>query len=317
MSQRLFLPLFAAGAALALLAASLSVTTTRDVEAQEEVAIEQTVAAAVNAWNSQDVINFLLRFTDQGFEAEFGFSKSDLQGVAAMIGDPPIVEYTVENVVVTDGTATAAVHLNFAPGFSESNEWSFVLSGTEWKVDGSTPIAPEIPEGATVVDVQLDEYEFIYDQAAVEAGGDIAFSIENIGEEDHEFVLLHLTTDAPLSELLESEEEEPEGIEFLTFAMAGPGESTAAVLPGPLEDGRYGLVCFLPAPDGTPHAFLGMVSEFNVGDSTGEGAAPIAPPNTGNGGLADVSGAPSPALLAVSAIFMLIALTSLVPVIRR
>jgi uncharacterized cupredoxin-like copper-binding protein len=272
----------------------------REVDAQEEGAIEATVGAVVNAWNARDVGNFVSFWTEQGFEAEFGFSKSDLQQLAAMIGEPPIVDYTVENIVITDGTATADVMLSFGV-FSQSEEWTFVLNGAKWQIDDTEAIAPEIPAGANVVDVQLDEYQFIYDPAQLADGGEVAFSIENVGEQNHEFVLLELTTDTPLSELLQSEEDEPEGLEFIAATEAGPGESTAVVVPD-LEPGHYALVCFLPSPDGTPHAFLGMTSEFNVGSgsgaSTGSGTE-ITPPNTGDGGLkASVTSANTSLLLA-------------------
>jgi hypothetical protein len=181
-------------------------------------------------------------------------------------------------------------------------------------VDNVVRLAPEIPSGATEVDVLLDEYEFIFDPSTITAGDTVAFPVENIGEEAHEFVLFRLTTEAPLLELLESEEEEPEGIEFLAFAEADPGESNVAVPSQPLAAGRYGVVCFFPAPDGTPHAFLGMTAEFNVGAGGGT-VTPITPPNTGECGLAG-AGDPLPrnAAIALGAVLMAVALWNLRPV---
>ena len=301
-----------AGVLIVLGAAGLS--TTRDAAAQEEGAIEATVQAAVNAWNARDVGNFLNYWTEKGFEAEFGFPRSDIPQVSEIIGDPPIIASTVENIAVTDGTATADVSLNFGP-FSENAHWSLILEGGRWKIDDTASIAPEIPAGATVVDVQLDEYEFTYDQTAIAAGGNIAFGIENIGEESHELVLFQITTDAPFLDLLQSEEEEPEGIEFLGAGEADPGESSAVVLSEPLEAGRYGIVCFFPSPDGTPHAFLGMVSEFNVGAG---GVSPITPPSTGSGGLAGSVSEEWPRVTFVlGAVLMMVGLLSLVPASRR
>ena len=31
-----------------------------------------------------------------------------------------------------------------------------------------------------------------------------------------------------------------------------------------VEPGNYGLVCFIPSADGTPHAMLGMMNEITV-----------------------------------------------------
>ena len=273
-------------AGLLIITGVVGLASPRDAAAQEEAAIEATVQAIENAWNSGDAFGFRDFFTEQGFESEFGFPKSDVQQLAEIIGEPPVTA-TVENVILTDGTATADISLDFSGAFSEQAQWTFVLADGRWRVDSTLTIAPEIPEGSTVVDVQLDEYEFIYDPAAIAAGDSVAFSIENIGEENHEFVLFRLTSSEPLLDLLE--QEEPEGVEFLAATEAGPGESTAAIIPGTLAAGRYGIVCFFPSPDGTPHAFLGMASEFNVGAGGGtvspSDPSPISPPNTGDGGL--------------------------------
>jgi len=312
MPRRFLLALVGVTAGLLLIAASLAPASPQEVEAQEEGAIEATVQAGINAWNSHDVGNFLGVFTEQGFQSAFGVSKSDVQQVSEIIGDPPILDFSVENIVVADSTATAEVVLSFGD-FSQSELWTFILTGTRWQINDTASIAPEIPAGATVVDVQLDEYEFMYDQTAIAAGGNIAFGIENIGEEAHELVLFRITTDAPLLDLLQSEEEEPEGIEFLAAGEADPGESSAVVLSAPLGAGRYGIVCFFPSPDGTPHAFLGMVSEFNVG-----GAGPITPPSTGSGGLAgSVSEEWPRAALVLGAVLVMVGLLSLVPAGRR
>ena len=296
---------------------AVGLTATRDVAAQEEAGIEATVQAVVNAWNARDVGNFLARWTEQGFQAEFGFSKSDVAQLGEFIGSEPIESFTVSNVSVTGDTATADVDLFFAGGPPESNVFTFIREDGRWLIDNSEPIVPDIPAGATVVDVQLDEYQFIFDPAPIQAGDTVAFPIENIGEEAHEFVLFRITSDAPLLELLESEEEEPEGIEFMAFAEAEPGESNVAIPGGPLEAGRYGVVCFFPSPDGTPHAFLGMVSEFNVG-STGGGVSPITPPSTGSGGLLyGVDNGVPGALLAAGAALLTMGLLSLIPAARR
>jgi hypothetical protein len=313
MAGRLVKPATGIIAAVLLVAGAIGLSSSpRDAAAQEEAAIQATVQAIENAANSRDVGNFLNFWTDQGFEAEFGFPKSDLQELSETIGDP--ITLTASNIVVEDGTATADIELFFGT-FTEHQQWTFVLNSGRWQVDNIVRLAPEIPAGATVVDVQLDEYEFIHDPVDVAAGGNIAFAIENIGQEAHELVLFRLDTTAPLLELLESEDEEPEGLEFLAFAEADPGESSAALPSSPLTAGRYGIVCFFPAPDGTPHAFLGMVSEFNVG---GGGTSPITPPSTGNGGLAKAGDSlPWQAAIALGAVLMTVSLWNLKAVRKR
>ncbi len=106
------------------------------------------------------------------------------------------------------------------------------------------------------------EYEFQLAPATV-AEGEYTFVLENTGEEPHELYLAYITGPQSIEEIIELPEKE---IGKLTQAVnrveAQPGESAefaAALVPG-----RFGYVCFVEAPDGTPHAFLGMRGEFTV-----------------------------------------------------
>ena len=307
MFNRFLTPTARIAAGLLILVGAFGLSTAREASAQQEAEILATVQAIENAWNSHDAFTFREFFTEQAFESEFGFSKSDIEQVAATIGDPPIM-LTAENISVENGTASADVLLDF-DFFTSREHWTFTSIDGRWVIDSATEIAPEIPEGSTVVEVQLDEYAFIYDASAVEAGQSVAFAMENIGEEAHEFVLLRVTSNAPLLDLLATDDDEPEGLEFLVFAEADPGASNVAIPPGPLDAGRYAVVCFFPAPDGTPHAILGMVSEFNVGS----GASTISPPNTGDGGLLEGSsvGLTSAAALTLGSSLLVLGLVGL------
>jgi uncharacterized cupredoxin-like copper-binding protein len=117
------------------------------------------------------------------------------------------------------------------------------------------PVAVEIPVTAVEYEFQDVEDELI--------SGETSFRLDNAGEEPHEFSLARITGDQPLEELLQLPEEEVgEFIEDAGRAFAEPGDSD--FLEVELEPGRYGYVCFVEAPDGTPHAFLGMSGEFTV-----------------------------------------------------
>ena len=76
---------------------------------------------------------------------------------------------TAENISVDNGTASADVLLDF-DFFTSREHWTFISIDGRWVIDDTAEIAPEIPEGSNVVEVQLDEYAFIYDASAVEAG---------------------------------------------------------------------------------------------------------------------------------------------------
>jgi plastocyanin len=126
----------------------------------------------------------------------------------------------------------------------------------------------------------------------VESGAELTFVNDSSGEV-HEIVLMKIADgeERSIQELLELPEEESESLaEFQGVLVALPGENGA----NPegegdsitvTEAGRYALICFIPQGadpavveeamagggegppdmgDGTPHAFLGMVAEFEV-----------------------------------------------------
>ena len=314
-----------AGIALAL--GSLTYTD-RQAQAQTpEEDIVATVEAAVAAWNAQDWDAFTALFTSRGLGEFFGIGEDD--DAAAILAEEfaftgPIVSSTVTDLFVTSGNASGIVELQFGSGFGIYEEWSFLFMDGGWKINGTEPASRPIPEGVPVVDMVLQEYAFVYNEAAIlAADGNFAFDVTNIGQEEHEIVIFGIDSNDSLLEILQSSSEPespddlPPGLEFVTFGgVFEPGQDGTVVLDQPLTAGRYGLVCFLPAPDGTPHAFLGMVSEFEIGalapDDDDDGAAPIRPPSTGDAGLLGTgAGTTTSVLYGVALILVLGGITGL------
>jgi hypothetical protein len=261
---------------------------------------EDTVRAAVAAWNARDVTRFVSLFTPEALREEFGPTAEE--DLPMFIGSIPISFRSISNVQIAGNNASAVVELTFGIAI-QREQWSFVLSGGIWKVAGFGDQLPvPIPAGVTKVDVRMVEYAFIYDKALA-SRGNIAFDAVNAGAEEHELVLARITSNRSLLEIAQSEDE-PEDIEFMAGAGPwDPGERGTVVLTQPLAAGRYGLFCFIEAPDGTPHALLGMMSDFNVGTSAG----PISPPSTGNAGLLANDGVSS-AMLVAGALLLVISL---------
>jgi hypothetical protein len=269
--------------------------------------IAAMLAEAQAAWNAGDVEGFLSHWTDKGLMEEFEATREELTetlpGDMEELGE--ITSLTVSELFVTSGNANGIVEAHFESGFSLYEKWSFLFQ-LEWLIDGAEPAQREtLPAGVTPVDLRLQEYAFVYDADAVRSGN-FAFQVSNIGEESHEVVIFEITSGDSLGDVVESiaasgEEETPEGVEFITFGgFFDPGEEGTTLLPEPLDAGSYGLICFVPAPDGTPHAFLGMVSEFTVGTGAGGGGT-ITPPSTGDGGLVSGAGTSDRLLLAAAA----------------
>jgi hypothetical protein len=285
-------------AGLVLGAGALGMQTDR-AQAAPEDDITATFEAAVAAWNAQDAEAFADLFTDAGLLNAFDLTRDELDVLEEeMASTGPIANATISDIFATSGQATAIVDIQFEQGFSIFEEWGFLFDFTAggWLINHSETASRPIPEGVPAVQMLLDEYSFNYNAAAIQAAdGNFAFQVSNVGEEEHEIVLFEITTSAPLGDVVDAiaesgEDEQPEGvgaIEFLGFFT--PGTDGTAIPSAPLAQGRYGLICFIPAADGTPHAFLGMVSEFTVGQEAGGGSTPITPPSTGDAGLLGAS----------------------------
>ncbi|MEX1162776.1 MAG: hypothetical protein WEB03_04275 [Nitriliruptor sp.] len=135
--------------------------------------------------------------------------------------------------------------------------FGFPLSACGEEVEGADPDAAQVAVTAT-------DYAFeIGDVAA----GPTAFTMTNEGEEPHFMYVVRLNEGATLEEALaaEADGEDPDA-----FIAEDVGESATvggggtAVLNADLEPGTYGMLCFIPSPDGQPHANLGMAEGFVV-----------------------------------------------------
>jgi plastocyanin len=150
------------------------------------------------------------------------------------------------------------------------------------------------PVGGTI-EVTGTEYSFQNVPALVAPGAELTF--RNEGEEVHEMIVVQVVEGETrtLEEILELPEEESDALiaQFMGVLIDTPsgatfnpeGEGTSITV---TEPGRYAVVCFLPQgldeatfesamaeadpnaegpppfPEGTPHALLGMASEFTV-----------------------------------------------------
>jgi hypothetical protein len=252
--------------------------------------IEALFNAAVEEWNAGDTDAFASHFTAEGLAYQFdGVEPAEAQeavaGAREEIGK--MTAATITDIEVDGGDASAAVEITFESGYELFEEWEFLLENVVWLIGPGSPLYRPIPAGVPAVDMTLQEYAFVYDQAAL-TSGNFGFNVTNQGQQDHEVVIVGLEDGAALSDVVDSVEETgelPAEAELVLFGgIFEPGTTGTAILPERLEPGRYALVCFLPSPDGIAHAVLGMQAEFTVDSEAG-----VSAPNTGDAGLADPS----------------------------
>jgi hypothetical protein len=189
------------------------------------------------------------------------------QEAAPFIGEDPL---EIQELNVTDSSEDSATveMIAASTGILEGDLLELTKDGDEWTVSDLQlfAVSPEVPSGYETYDMALNEFSFTIDGQV--ASGQAAFATSNEGEQPHEALLAKLDPELNLEEALMSEEQ-PEGLEVIggVFGVE-PGDSYNLVYTEPLEAGRYVFVCFLPdlteGPEGTPHAFKGMVQEFNI-----------------------------------------------------
>ncbi|HWB71706.1 MAG TPA: hypothetical protein VG452_05770, partial [Egibacteraceae bacterium] len=122
----------------------------------------------------------------------------------------------------------------------------------------SAPLPPSPP----TIHGSMDEYRFAIADETVPAGR-VVFSMANVGQVEHRLSLIPLPADFPPIEQQVQSPERRFVEQLAAIPPTSPGEEAAFAVD--LQPGRYGIACFMVAPDGTSHAEKGMVAEFRVG----------------------------------------------------
>jgi hypothetical protein len=136
--------------------------------------------------------------------------------------------------------------------------------GIDHSEDGAPEGDEEPAEGATEVEVTATDYAFELPESV--AAGATALVLRNDGEEAH-FMIVERILQGTLEEALafEGDADEAGLTEFVGVSgLAAPGGEDTEVANVELEAGNYALLCFVPAADGTPHAYMGMAQAFTV-----------------------------------------------------
>lgn len=231
------------------------------------VAAEAATLNGIHCLNSGDAVAFAALFTPEALMEECG-TTNVYDAPMCFGGNVSISEYEVSDVQVhDDGRVSVDLVLQFGSYITHERQFYVVAEDGSYRLDLSPDLPVEIPEGATVIDGELADYEFILGQTSAPAG-DIAFNVTNTGEYPHEMVMLQLPDGVTVEALLEDESLFAE-VQFFGFTFAGPGQAAMPLVFADLEPGTYTLVCFVDVPEGVPHVMRGMVAEFEVTEAGG------------------------------------------------
>ena len=113
----------------------------------------------------------------------------------------------------------------------------------------------------------MKEFAFDFDDEDFVTGKDLVLKISNTGDQQHFLGMAKIPEGSDLQQLLMSDEE-PEGFEEIGYTNTfNPGDKADVGIKTRLTAGRYIFFCFISDeddPEGTPHAFKGMISDFTV-----------------------------------------------------
>lgn len=180
---------------------------------------------------------------------------------AVAVAGPPLIQADGDLVaglaVVAEDDVEAAVE--------EIDAWEADNCGLEHEPPVDDELAT-IDPAATRVDVTASEYTFDFPTEL--SAGRTSFVLTNSGQEAHFMLLSQLAEGHTLEEALAFEGDPEEaglltGVEFES-GLAAPGGDDEETVTADLPAGSWAMLCFLPGPDGTPHAFSGMAVAFTV-----------------------------------------------------
>lgn len=173
------------------------------------------------------------------------------------VAGPPLIAAGSDQVAFFNAFAVDEVEAAVAEIDAWEKENCKIPHDEEGAGEGATR---EIDPAATRKNVSMLEYEFDFDEPV--AAGPTSLVATSNGAQAHFLLLVKLPEGVTLEKALKSEDTQFEGEWSSGLAAAGGIDEEALTLN--LEPGTYGMLCFIPDPDGTPHAMKGMAKEFTV-----------------------------------------------------
>jgi hypothetical protein len=234
------------------------------------------LAACLTAGDAETVTELV---TDRYLaDAYGGGERMTREDYVALAPSAPVIPVTVVSVgqieFASADTATAQV-ITVQGNQLRTEDWTFLFQRNRqssatptagdghWLVHQVALLPSTAPDGASSAQAVESDGSIAITPNPI-PGPDVIFTVENIGEETHEFLVLRLVEGATLAELIRPTSDTfPVDIEFIGQETIPAGETGTLVLVG-LEPGDYTVVCLLPDADGVPHLALGETADFTI-----------------------------------------------------
>ncbi len=229
--------------------------------------VEGVVANLAACLNSGDYVAYAALHTPAGLLDECG-TTNVYDAPMCFGGSPPVSNVVVSDVQVHDDGRVSA-DVTYQLGSFLAHERFIFVAGDDgaYLLDASPELPVDVPEGATVIDGEMADYEFILSETSAPAG-DIAFNVTNTGQYPHEVVVLQLPEGITVEDVF-ADESLVEQVQFFGFTYSEPGVEAPPLVMVDMEPGIYTLVCFIDEPEGIPHVMRGMILEFEVTEAGG------------------------------------------------
>ncbi len=190
----------------------------------------------------------------------------------ALVKDVPPVStriVAIANVRIQGGKSATAIVESVVGNQLLHERWSFTISSavrqgeTGWQVDGQEAMTVEPPDGASSLEVAMEENAFGLVETEVR-GPDLVLKGRNGGAEDHEMLVVRLRRGTTTGDILRAPGPGlPRGATFVGQVTV-PADDRAEMVLVDLDPGTYTIIDLLPAPNGTPHLASGMEIDFQV-----------------------------------------------------
>lgn len=241
-------------------------TPAEGAEGEEITGAVENLINCVNGGNYEGAVALL---TADFLLSEFGLT-NPYDAIEALEG------FTFADVTIDkpqtyeDGSVGADVQYQASEYQIAKERWVLVDEDGTWKLDGYTYEEPEFDGDVSVIGVLLGENEdgtyYMTPNAPSETEG-VGLMLHGVNEgvEPHEIVAFGLPEGMDPMVLLDEEASEETFADVVFYGQISlePGEQGDMLLVG-LPVGVMTLVCFIPGPDGEPHAMNGMVAEIEI-----------------------------------------------------
>lgn len=229
---------------------------------EQAAMVEAAVQNAAACLNAGEYVSYAALFTPEGLIEECG-TANVYDADFCFGGFPPLSNVEVNEVqVLDDGRLSADVTYQAGPMLFHELMILEEQPDGMLLIDTSLTLPVDLPEGATVIDGEMADYEFILSEYSAPAGT-VSFNVTNTGEYPHELVIVQLPEGVTVEDVFADPSLE-EQIQFVGFTFADVGQEAPPLVVTGLEPGVYTLVCFVDVPEGIPHVMRGMIAEFEV-----------------------------------------------------